>query len=175
MGLIQRNVDGAPIEGLYLHLYCLILVDSSFVGYPPVRAEILRFARLVEQDQDLDLMTRIACSYPSAINSGDVSFCRASRFRFGVPAVEESSLGVSSLGSAMEVLERASSEVDAFDGICSVPVLAIVSENRELESITKSIAASLPVMMSFKSASLHDFFRALLGNANRAVSGGLVR
>lgn len=175
MELIQRNVEGKPIEGLYLHLYCLILVDSSFAGYPHVQAEVLRFARLVAQNQDLDLMVRVACSYPSTVDSGGVSFSRASCFRFGMPAIEESPLDVNSLGRAMEVLEKASGETDFFGSICSAPILAVVSENRELESVVQGAAASPLVLMSFRSASLHDFFRALLGHIGRTASDGLIR
>ena len=177
MMLIQRNSTGQIIDELCPRLYSLVLIDqSSSYKYSDTRAEVLDLIKYIARDRDLNSIIRIACSFSSSLESEQVSFCQSAYFRFGMPAVSRAPLRATTLDYATKLLMNASNDSDFFGSRCTVPILAIVSENSELTSPLWADATTSPfVIASARSASLSDFFSAVLDYYRQAIENGVIR
>lgn len=109
MKIMQRDLLGHPIQGVYPSAFCLLLVDAASIAstshFNNLRVAVDRFANALTADRDFACLIRVALSYSGDIRSYQLVFGGPSTLKPMLPdEMRSTPLEAADLEAACELL-----------------------------------------------------------------------
>lgn len=111
MKLLQRQLNGKPIEELCPVIRCLILIDPSAISgrheYNETMRSISLLIRRLRTEADMFFLVEMACVYAGDVFANEGTFDRLDKVKIPIPPDHPSSLNKSDIEDAARLLAEA--------------------------------------------------------------------